>query len=131
MRRCAAVLVMLRAAAIVPRAQWRPQAERPLARVTELLGAPPEIAASRSKDDPLLNFVFNYYGGDLGSAINLGRWCPPVGVAIEASEGDRERLWRGIEGGGAYDPRKLPKKRLLALERSRLALAATRRRQPV
>lgn len=132
MRRCAAVLAMLRASlAIVPRAQWRPQAEQHLARVTELLGAPPEIAASRSKDDPLLNFVFNYYGSDLGSAINLGRWCPPVGVAIEASEDERARLWRGLESNGAYDPHKLPKKRLVAMERGRLALYATRRRQPV
>ena len=96
MRRCAAVLAMLRAAAIVPRTRWHPQAERHLARVTKLLGAPPDVAAARSRDDPLLNFVFTYYGSDLGAAANLGRWCPPIGVAIEASQDDRERLWRGI-----------------------------------
>ena len=131
MRRCAAVLAMLRAAAIVPRTRWHPQAERHLARVTKLLGATPDVAAARSRDDPLLNFVFTYYGSDLGAAANLGRWCPPVGVAIEASQDDRERLWRGIESSGAYDPRKLPKKRLAALERGRAALAATRKRPPI
>ena len=124
MRRCTAVLAMLRAAAaIVPRTRWQPQAERHLARVTKLLGAAPDVAAAQSKDNPLLNFVFTYYGSDLGAAANLGRWCPPVGVAIEASQDDRERLWRGIESSGAYDPRKLPKKRLAALERGRAALA--------
>ena len=96
-----------------------------------MLGAAPDVAAAQSRDDPLLNFVFTYYGSDLGAAANLGRWCPPVGVAIEASQDDRERLWRGIESSGAYDPRKLPKKRLAALERGRAALAATRKRPPI
>ena len=122
---------MLRAAAIVPRTRWQPQAERHLARVTKLLGAAPDVAAAQSRDDPLLNFVFTYYGSDLGAAANLGRWCPPVGVAVEASQDDRERLWRGIESDGAYDPRKLPKKRLAALQRGRAALAATRKRPPI
>ena len=131
MRLCAHVLVMLRAAAIVPRTRWQPQAERHLARVTKLLGAAPDVAAAQSRDDPLLNFVFTYYGSDLGAAANLGRWCPPVGVAIEASQDDRERLWRGIESDGAYDPRMLPKKRIAALERGRAALAATRKRPPI
>ena len=83
MRRCAHVLVMLRAAAIVPRTRWQPQAERHLARVTKLLSRRLALAA-QSCDDPLLNFVL---------PITVAIWARPR----TSGDGARPSSW-GISG---------------------------------
>ena len=117
MRRESFVVVLCAAgaaSALAPPVAARAHADR-IARL--LGGVEPAAAAKASVEDPFLNFVFAYYGRDLGEPGALAAYSP------------------GVAGGGAAGLRAAaaaaPEKRVAVLREDRAILAATARAPPV